>query len=547
MAKDQTISKRLEQVDYQKAESVALQRLLVVSEGTFSLSIAVCNSPALRDHIIERIKTHADGITIIKIEKEVKDIFEFVKRKTDGEIPSAIFIIDIEKAIPDSKDPKVLRALNVTRELWKANYSCPIVFWVPEYVATLISRHAPDLWSWISHHFEFVSEQAGAIAGKSDIYAGDISLAGSLDLDEKQFRIAELEQRIKDAGEPPKEDIAGYVTIWLNELGYIYYAIGELDKAEEMLNKSLQIDEKLGQLEGMASDYGNLGLIYRRVRKLNKSEEMHSKALEIGEKLGLQNVIAAQYGSLGLIYQMKGDLDKAEHMHNKALEISEKLGLQKIMASQYGNLGIIYRTRGELDKAEEMFKKALEIHKNLSLHGEMASDYGNLGLIYKDRGEFNKAEEMYNKALNINEKLGLLTGMASDYGNLGLIYQTRGNLDKAEEMHRKALEIAEKLGLQEGMASDYGNLGAIYITRGELDKAEEMHQKALMIAEKLGLQEIMANQYGNLGLIYKERGDTEKARQFWEKARDLFKRIGMPHQVKKMEERLEGLHTSDEE
>ena len=427
MGKNQAISKRLEQVDLQKAELAAINRLLVVSEGTFSLSIAVCNSPALRDHIVERIKNHSAGIKVIKIGKEVKDLFEFVKGKTDCEMPSGIFILDIEKAVPsDSKDPKVLRALNVTRELWKANYSCPIVFWVPEYVATLLCKHAPDLWSWVSHHFEFVSEQAGAISGKSDAYAGDISLAGSLDLDEKQFRIAELEQRIKDAGEPPKEDIAPYVVIWLNELGYIYYAIGELDKAEEMHNKALEIDKNLGRLEGMVV--------------------------------------------------------------------------------QYGNLGLIYITRGELDKAEGMLNKSLEIDK----------------------------------------KLGRLEGMASEYGNLGLIYITRGDLDKAEEMLKKALEINENLGLQEGMAIQYSNLGVIYQTKGELDKAEEMHQKALMIAEKLGLQEIMANQYGNLGLIYKERGDTEKARQLWEKARDLYKKIGMPHNVKMMDEWIEGLRMSDD-
>jgi len=411
MGKDKAISKRLVQVDYQKAELAALDRLLVVSEGTFSLSIAVCNSPALRDHIIERIKTHSEGITVIKIVKEVTDIFGFVKEKTDGESQSArtsIFILDVEKAVPsDNKEPKLLRALNVTRELWKANYSCPIVFWVPEYVATLISKHAPDLWSWVSHHFEFVSEQAGAIAGKSDAYAGDIILAGSLDVDEKQFRIAELEQRIKDAAEPPQEDIAGYVLVWLNELGYIYYTIGELDKAEEMFNKMLEIAEKLGLQEGMARAYGNLGVIHKK----------------------------------------RGDLDKAEEMFNKALEIAEKLGLQEGIAIQYGNLGVIYLTRGELDKAEEMLNKALEIHEKFGLLEGIAHDYCNLGAIYQERSNLNKAEQMYNKSLQINEKLGRPEGMAINYGNLGLIYKVHGDAKKARELWEKARDLYKKVGI----------------------------------------------------------------------------------------------------
>jgi len=451
MGKDKAISKRLVQVDYQKAELAALDRLLVVSEGTFSLSIAVCNSPALRDHIIERIKTHSEGITVIKIVKEVTDIFGFVKEKTDGESQSArtsIFILDVEKAVPsDNKEPKLLRALNVTRELWKVNYSCPIVFWVPEYIATLISKHAPDLWSWVSHHFEFVSEQAGAISGKSDAYAGDIGLAGNLDLDEKQFRIAELEQRIKDAGELPKEDIAQYVNIWLNELGYIYFAIGELDKAEQMLNKALQINEKLGRLEGMATDYGNLGIIYLTKGELNKAEEMQNKALDIYEKLSRLEGIARQYGNLGVIYQTKDELDKAEQMHNKALEIAEKLGLIAGTAGQYLNLGVIYRTRGELDKAEQMINKAVELNKKLGRLEGIAIDYGNLGMIYKDRGELDRAEEIFQEGLKIDEKLGRLEGIASKYSNLGSIYKMRGDSKKARQFWEKARNLYKKIGM----------------------------------------------------------------------------------------------------
>ena len=448
MGRNQAISKRLEQVDYQKAELAALQRLLVVSEGTFSLSIAVCNSPALRDHIVERIRTHAEGITVIRIAEETKDIFEFVRGKTDGEMPSSIFIVDVEKAVPsDNKDPKVLRALNVTRELWKANYCCPIVFWVPEYIATLISKHAPDLWSWVSHHFEFVSEQAGAIAGKSDIYAGDISLAGTLDLDAKQFRIAELEQRIKDAGEPPKDDIAPYVVVWLNELGYIYYAICEFDKAEQMQNKVLELNEKLGRLEGMATAYGNLGLIYQGRGELDKAEEMHNKALEIADKLGRMEGMAANYGNLGLIYMTRGELDKAEEMYNKALQINEKLGRLEGMAKQYGNLGVIYQTKGELDKAEEMFRKSLEITEAKGMPEITAHQYGNLGLIYRKRGYLDKAEEMLNKALDIAEKLGLQEGIAIQYSNLGVIYEMRGDAIKARQFVEKARDLFKKIGM----------------------------------------------------------------------------------------------------
>jgi len=264
------------------------------------LSIAVCNSPSLRDYLIANLKEESKSIAIVEIDKQVKDVLDLVSRTVPGANSTGIFVVGIEKLLPsDRKEHKVIKALNATRELWRSHFSCPVVFWVPEYASTLLSIHARDLWSWLSHSFEFISEQATPSAGMMDNYAGDIISAGRLDADQKRFRIAELEQRIEDAGEPPKPELVQHILIWLNELAYIYKAIGDLDKSQQNILKSL----------------------------------------EIAERLGLQKTVADAYGNLGLIYRTKGDLARAEGMHNKSLEIEKKLGSLEGMASQYGNFG----------------------------------------------------------------------------------------------------------------------------------------------------------------------------------------------------------------
>ncbi len=391
--------------------------MLAASEGTFSFSIAICNSPSLRDYLIGKLREEYPSIAIVKINKEVTDIFDFVSRNITGINITGVFIIDVETIVSsDEKEQKVLQVLNATREAWRSHFSCPVVFWAAEYVARLLSIHSRDLWSWVSHSFEFVSERATASAGMMDIFSGDITLAGRFDADEKRFRIAELEQRIAEAGNPPKAELVPYVLNWLNELAYILYAIGMLTEAEKMLKKELEINERIGQPVWMAASYGNLGLIYRRRGDLDKAEEMHKKSLEIEEKLGRLEGIAMQYGNLGLIYQTRGELDKAEQMLREGLKIDEKLGRLAGIASKYGNLGLIYRERGDLDKAEEMHKKSLEIDKRIGQPGGMASQYGNLGLIYQTRGELDKAEQMFSRSLEIDERLGRLEGMVPRLG-----------------------------------------------------------------------------------------------------------------------------------
>ena len=107
-----------------------------------------------------------------------------------------------------------------------------------------------------------------------------------------------------------------------------------------------------------AAAWGNLGLIYRKRGGLDRAEEMHQKSLAIEEKLGRQEGMASDYSNLGLIYEKRGELDRAEEMYQKALAINEKLGRQEGMAINYGNLGLIYKAREELDRAEEMYQKA---------------------------------------------------------------------------------------------------------------------------------------------------------------------------------------------
>jgi tetratricopeptide (TPR) repeat protein/energy-coupling factor transporter ATP-binding protein EcfA2 len=153
----------------------------------------------------------------------------------------------------------------------------------------------------------------------------------------------------------------------LDNLGNVYRVRGELDKAEDMHKKSLEINERLERFEWIANNYRNLGIVSRVRGEFDKAEEMQKKSLAINERLGKLEGMADNYGNLGNIYEIRGELDKAEEMHKKSLDIEERLGRLEGMAKDYGNLGDIYKKRGELDKAEKMYKKSLAIFQEINL------------------------------------------------------------------------------------------------------------------------------------------------------------------------------------
>jgi len=437
-----------EETERQAAELAAMRRMLVASRETFSLSVAICNSPALRNYLVERLKTNSDGIKVLHLPDATEDVYETVREDTRDGQHSALFLVNLEKSLPSSADNHpVLQRLNATRELWKENCPCPVVLWLPEYAATLLSTHARDLWAWRSHQFEFVSEQAAATAALGDKFSGRIDVAANLNAEQKQFRIAELEQRIADAGDTPEAALAGHVLSWLHELAYLRWALGDTARAEVIQCKHLKLAQRLERKESVTS----------------------------------------AYIALGMIYYTRGLFDDSETMLLRALTAQKKLRQTKSLASIYGNLGLIYHGRGDLEQAEAMLRKALEVEQRTGDADGMAILYGNLGLIFLERGELEEAERLHRLALDLDEKLGRLDLVASQAGNLAVIYMNRGDSDRAEALFRRTLKISEDLGLVEGLARTYANLAELMGKRGDaaavrdyLAKSRDMFAQAGM-------------------------------------------------------------------
>ncbi len=330
-----------------------------------------------------------------------------------------------------------------------------------------------------------------------------------------------------------------------NELGHLLIRVGQLKEAEAMYKKALDLNEALGNKQGMANNYDNLGVVYRNRGDLVQAEATYKKALELDEALGYKEGMAAAYGNLGLVYEDRGDLVQAEATYRTALELNEALGFKGGVADNYDNLGNVYEERGDLVQAEEMQKKALELNEALGRRQGMADNYGNLGNVYEAGGDLVQAEETQKKALELYEALGYKQGMANTYGNLGLVYEDRGDLVQAEAMQKKALMLSEALGYKQGMANTYGNLGVVYSDRGDLVQAEATYKKALELNEALGNKQGMADNYGNLGVVYSDRGDLVQAKAMYKKALALYTEVGSTARMQHVEGLLAKLSKPD--
>ena len=391
MSKKTATPAAFEQTAYQRAELDAFRRMLTISEGTFSLSVVVCNSPALRDHLVEHIRSERKGIEVVRIEKDTPDVFGLVRSQIGERDPRAIFIIEMEKSLAADQRDGVLQRLNVSREQWRSCYRCPVVFWIADYVTELLSTRARDLWSWVSHHFEFVSEQATASAGLQDSYAGNITLAGNLDVHEKHFRIAELEQRIADAGDEPQGQLREHVSVWRNELAYLYQSLGDLDKAMALHKEQEHICRQLGNLDGLQATLGNQALILKARGDLDGAMALHKEQERICRQLGNLDGLQRTLGNQASILKARGDLDGAMALHKEEERICRQLGNLDGLQATLGNQALILQARGDLDGAMALLKEIERVFRQLGNLEGLAISLANQASVLRQMGHAREA------------------------------------------------------------------------------------------------------------------------------------------------------------
>jgi len=244
----------------------------------------------------------------------------------------------------------------------------------------------------------------------------------------------------------------------LIHIGIVQYKQSKWDEAEGAWKEGLGWAERGNDEWGQAAALGNLGLVYQAKGDWDKAVEFYNRALKGLEKIGdvedpfRKHGMAYTFNNLGLVYKAKGEWGKAIEFYNKSLKIKEKIGDEHGMAQTFNNLGGVYYLKGEWDKAIEFYDRALkglekigDVEDPFRKHG-MAKTFNNLGSVYQAKGDWDKAIEFYNKSLKIKEKIGDEHGMAKTKVNIGILYKEQGKKDEARKLLEESLRTLEKIG-----------------------------------------------------------------------------------------------------
>jgi tetratricopeptide (TPR) repeat protein len=452
-----------------------------------------------------------------------------------------IFVYGLQHAFPG-----LLNALNYRRELipdrrWR------LVFWALDDEATRMMRDAPDFWAFVNQVHEVPEvpppeERAEATAtlawgGFSD------SEIRNLAPDERRARIA-LRERLLDEL-PESEETQSTRANLHYTLAWLYWADGQLPKAEEHAQMALALAQQLDDVWLHAGVMNGLGAIYAALPtgdqtiNLMRAIECYEKALHIVTPEAAPSNYATTQNNLGNAYRDLPTGDRAENLARAILCYEEALRFRTPetapldYAMTQNNLGNAYLQLPTGNRAENLMRAIAYYEKALrSCTPEAAPfDYAgiqhNLGLAYTalptgDRAaNLARAIACYEETLRFRTPEDTPLDYARTQNNLGNAYSNLPAGDRAVNLHRaiKCYEEALSFYTPETVPLDYANtqyrLGTVYYELEQLEQAAEAYRRAVEITPENGSAQTA------LSSVLRKLGHEEEAAIHLARAREL--------------------------
>ncbi len=243
----------------------------------------------------------------------------------------------------------------------------------------------------------------------------------------------ELEQRLSQRA--PDEKLALQAREQL--------ANGNLDKAEELLQRSLEQNLKIAyeQNKKAAADAYELGSIKELKIEYREAQKYYLKATQLAPN---NTLYLNDYGS---ILHDLGEYKKAIEFYEKALKSNiNTFGKDHPkVAIRWNNIGAAWQALGEYKKAIEFFDLALKNNINTfgKDHPKVAIRWNNIGAAWKALGEHKKAIKFFDLALNsdINTFSKDHPKVAIRWKNIGMAWRALGEYKKAIEFYEMSLKV----------------------------------------------------------------------------------------------------------
>ena len=265
----------------------------------------------------------------------------------------------------------------------------------------------------------------------------------------------------------------------LSKLGESLYWLGEYERAEQVLERALSVDE-------------------------GRSDYVRSHASRF---------------LADIILTIRGDADAAAAMFDRALEAARKLDDASVLARTLLMAGWVPFWRDDLMGARAMFTEALEASRSNAERPDRWSEVRalvSLSSVTSEEGDEVDALALAEEGLEIGRASGQEFAIATAEEKVALALRHMLRLDESLEHSEAAIQTYRELGARWELAGAIGDRGVTYRLSGRLEDAETQLREAFALCRGLKERGLVTWTAAELMKIQILRGDLGDALQTME-------------------------------
>lgn len=286
---------------------------------------------------------------------------------------------------------------------------------------------------------------------------------------------------------------------------------------------------------------GELGTLYSSLGNTVKAQELLEKSVNLLKQCDEKNYVSLiQFLTyLGYTYQDLGAYQQAKDVliiaHQLCLEYLAPQ--QKPYAFTLVNLGKVYSKLGDYPKAIKYFEKGIAFYRNDQDHQNVAWTSIYLANIYRRLGKYQKAKNLLEEGLDLYQKYfpGCHANIALTSVHLGQVYRELENDQKAEKLTEQGLRIYQQYfpTNYSKIAWTLAQLGNIYRRLKKYDLAiTTLEQSQQLYQEHLPKNRIKRYEtLSALAKLYRDSGELQKAQTMLEMSLKVFQEHYGPDHV----------------
>ncbi len=255
-------------------------------------------------------------------------------------------------------------------------------------------------------------------------------------------------------------------------------------------HQALNLVEQLAQASQLSSSQSyalvyEKALIYYRLGELGQAKQIMVKALTIASNNYLPRQQAEAEKMIGVFHYFKGENAQALQRYQNSLNYYQSIDEPIKQANLLNNIGLVYGAMGDIKNALLQFELAEPLYQKFGSIEDKNDVRHNIATLYLRLKRFDIAIDIFNEVIDKRIELNDHNGAAEVYGNLGTTYKQAGQYELAQEYLLKSLDYYQAHDDSYNSASQLHNLAELHNQLSQPNIALAYAEQAIALAKKV--------------------------------------------------------------